>query len=246
MQNFDNIAVFIPSAGLGTRLKPLTNDRPKALVEFMGKSMLEGVLERLYGIGIRKFCVNIHHFSELMRDEISRLNSKYDIIISDESDKLLDTGGGLVNAAKMLKACSTILVHNVDVFADINLESFIQYHIQNKHQISMAVSDRDTSRKLFFVNKLLRGWKNFKTDVHIGKYSDDNASYKAFSGIQMVDKEVILNHHPEEDKFPLIPWYIRICDKIKIHEWIHESSNWFDLGTTERILLAEKYLKKQG
>jgi MurNAc alpha-1-phosphate uridylyltransferase len=244
MHNYKNIAAFIPAAGLGTRLQPLTNDKPKALVQFMGKTMLEGVLERLYQIGIRKFCVNIHHFPDLMRSKITRLNPKYDIVISDESDKLLDTGGGLVKAVKLLKGYESVLIHNVDVFANIDYDSFIQSHTVQKNHVSLAVSNRDTSRKLLFIEHILAGWKNFKTGEYIGKESGDD-SYSAFSGIHMVNIDAIMKYRPSEEKFALIPWFVSLCNQIRIGKWEHDPLKWFDLGTTERISNAELQLKKE-
>ena len=244
MAKLDDIVAFIPAAGLGTRLKPLTDNKPKALVHFAGKTMLEGVISRMFDLGIRKFIVNIHHFADLMMTEISSLQSKYDIVISDESNQLLDTGGGLVKAAGFHHETKTILVHNVDVFAQINYTSLIDYHFENRSDITMAVSQRDTSRKLLFVDNQLKGWKNFKTGETIGKSDSDDDKYLAFSGIHLVEAGVVKTNAPKEDVFPLIPWYVANCNKLKIFNWLHDANNWFDLGTPERIQNAEYYLRK--
>jgi MurNAc alpha-1-phosphate uridylyltransferase len=246
MVKYDDIVAFIPAAGLGTRLKPLTNNKPKALVQFGGKTMLERVLDTLSKVGIQRFCVNIHHFAELMENEIFRLQSKYDIIISDESDALLDTGGGLVRAAGLMNDAKTILVHNVDIFAQIEYNSLINYHLKSGSNITMAVSVRDTSRKLLFKDKQLRGWKNFKTGEIIGEYDPEDDNYLAFSGIHLVEMTAINNYAPKENKFPMIPWYVNNCGNLKISNWNHLAENWFDLGTPERIQRAEKQLRNNS
>jgi NDP-sugar pyrophosphorylase family protein len=240
------IAAFIPAAGLGTRLKPLTDKRPKALVQFMGKSMLESVLQKISNQGITRFFVNIHHFPDLMKIELERLRLEFDIVISDETEELLDTGGGLKKVLSLAHSeFDTLLVHNVDVYAQIDYQAFINSYLENCSALTLAVSSRETSRKLLFKNGLLRGWKNFKTDQVLGDYSDDDESYKAFSGIQLVNTNAMLPFLPKERRFPLIPWYISLIDKLEIAGWEHSSDSWFDLGTVDRIKSAELFVRNK-
>lgn len=240
------IAAFIPAAGLGTRLKPFTDNRPKALVQFMGKSMLENVLQTLNSRGITRFFVNIHHFPDLMKLEIERLKSKYDIVISDESEELLDTGGGLKQVLNLAKSeFDTLLVHNVDVYSQIDYQTFIKSHIEKASPLTLAVSSRETSRKLLFKDGILRGWKNFKTDQVLGDHCNEDANYKAFSGIQLVNTKALIPFLPEERAFPLIPWYVSLINKLDIFGWEHSSDFWFDLGTVDRIKNAELFVKEK-
>lgn len=237
--HFNRIVAFVPSAGLGTRLKPLTNHAPKALVQFMGRSMLEGVLYRLHEGGLRKFIINVHHFPEQMFAAINELSKLYNIRISDETAQLLDTGGGLARAGQLLTEDEqTILVHNVDVYAGFDLQELIRFHAMRKNDVTFAVSERTTSRKLVFNGERLCGWVNEKTQESIG---NSDASRFAFSGIHLVEKAVIAA--TENNIFPLIPHYLSAMNRYKIEMFKHNANRWFDLGTPERIVHAESVLK---
>lgn len=238
--HFEKIVAFIPSAGLGTRLKPLTNSTPKALVHFMGYSMLEGVLARLTAVGITKFIVNVHHFPEKMMAAIAQLNAKYDIRISDEATCLLDTGGGVLQAIRLLSDNEqTLLVHNVDVYAGFNLQHFIQSHLDYNNDITFAVSNRSTARKLVFNQGRLCGWVNEKTADSIGIID----GYRfAFSGIHLVNKAAFAN--AADKAFPLIPYYLSLMQRFSMRMFEHNSDKWFDLGTVKRISDAESTLIK--
>lgn len=240
-QKNNEITAFIPSAGFGTRLMPLTRLKPKALVSFMGKPMLGRTIERLASLGITRFIVNVHHFADQMETYIHELQNDYDIRISDESEKLLDTGGGLYRASQLLGDDeNTILVHNVDLHTQFNLQELINEHLNAENDITLAVSDRRSTRKLLFQENELCGWKNIKTSQIIKRYEDcKNNESLAFSGIHLVNKAV-LKPKTNDDAFPLIPWYLEMDKQVKIAGWKHNPNDWFDLGTITRIEKAEK------
>ncbi|MDA3866329.1 MAG: sugar phosphate nucleotidyltransferase [Salinivirgaceae bacterium] len=239
--NQDEIVAFIPAAGLGTRLAPLTDNCPKALVCLQGKTMLENVLERLSKVGICRFIVNVHHFPEQMYTAISELQKRYAITISDERNGLLDTGGGVAKAVSMLQNEEhVLLVHNVDVVVPFSYEKLIHQHLQSGSQVTFAVSERETSRKLVFQNGALVGWINSKTGESRGDISAGEPF--AFSGVHIVNKGVFEN--TEVTPFPLIPFYLNFCVHKKMELFEHSPNGWYDLGTVKRLEKAKKTIDK--
>ncbi len=135
---------MIFAAGLGTRLRPLTNDRPKALVELGGKTLLERVVERLYGAGIRRIVINIYHFAELVEREVERLRVEerlpgVELIISDEREQLLDTGGGLLAARGYFTPGEPLLLHNVDIWSELDLRAIVEHYESSPCHALLAV-----------------------------------------------------------------------------------------------------------
>lgn len=241
--DFNKIVAFIPSAGLGTRLKPLTNSIPKALVEFMGHSMLEGVLSRLSAVGFNKFIINIHHFPTQIRDAVNQLSGEYDIRISDETPKLLDTGGGVQQAVSMLTDSeTTLLVHNVDIFSQVDIVRLIETHIKNANDVTFAVSSRETARKLVFNDGFLTGWVNAKTKKSIG---DSVGSHFAYSGIHIVEKRMFIYCNDSISPFPLIPFFLSKTLVCKMGMFEHSANGWYDLGSVDRIRIAEDALRNK-
>ncbi len=232
---------MIFAAGLGTRLKPLTNDRPKALVNFCGKSMLERTVERLESFGFTRFVINIHHFPQLMREAISKLQKPgRGLIISDESEMLLDTGGGLKKALEGIQTKDPVLLHNVDVISNINFHDMLRFHQQQGAIATLAVSQRETARYFLWDKKLLCGWENIKTGEQILCHgSEGKPERKAFSGIQIVSPEFI-NLIEETGKFSITPLYLRLAVKHKIAAYEHDPAFWADLGSIEKLQKAEK------
>ena len=141
---------FILAAGLGTRLRPLTDDRPKALVEVGGATLLEHTIHKLERAGIRHLVVNIHHFADKMVDFIGSRTWEATIDVSDERDLLLDTGGGLKQAATLFSGRENILVHNVDILSDIDLREVERAHCEQGNLVTLCVSKRQTKRLLAF------------------------------------------------------------------------------------------------
>ena len=155
---------FIPAAGLGTRLLTLTEHRPKALVEVGGVPLLKIAIDNLVRQGVTRIVVNVHHFADMLIDYLQSYDWGTEVLVSNEKDKLLDTGGGLKKAAPLFKRDEPILIHNVDILSRINFRDLVELHQQDGNFVTLAVSVRDTSRFLLFAdNGLLVGWNNRTT-----------------------------------------------------------------------------------
>ncbi len=259
---------MIFAAGLGTRLKPLTDTMPKALVPLAGKPLLQWQVERLRDAGITDIIVNVHHFPDMIIDTVRR-NKGWgcNILISDERDQLLDTGGGLKKAKSQIinhksqMASEPILACNVDILSNIDLRAFIdnyQSQITN-HQSplgSLVVSDRPTQRYLLFDEQnLLRGWTNIKTgEVRPAniKCQMSNVKLLAFSGMQILSPDILslLSQMPQ-DKFSLIDFYMSLCEKNLspftshlsplLKAYIPNAFRMMDVGKIDQIEQAEVF-----
>ena len=233
---------MIFAAGLGTRLKPFTETHPKALAQVNGKTLLERNILYLKSFGFEEFVINIHHFGGQILDFLQKDNHfGCKISISDESDEILETGGGLLKARNLL-GNEPFLVMNVDILTDLNLHSFIHFHLKNKPLASLAVSNRSSSRKLFFnEEKQLVGWKNFSTgeNIFIDPYSEDKATSLAFSGIHIIDPE-IFKKIVFRGKFSIMSVYMELMKTERILGFSH-NARLVDVGKPEAILEAEKY-----
>ena len=236
---------LIFAAGIGSRLKTLTNEKPKALVEVNGIPMIQLLIEKLKGEGINSFIINIHHFGDQIIDFFKN-NNNFDceIQFSDERDKLLDTGGGLKKAQKYLKDEKYFLVHNVDILSDISIKKIEEHHNACDTIATLAVQERKSSRKLIFDETgLLCGWKNIKKNevIHSRTTQGKKTDY-AFSGIHIINSE-IFDLLEKGEKYSIIPEYLTITKNHKIQAF-EDLNPVFDLGTAERIAEAEKHLKK--
>jgi NDP-sugar pyrophosphorylase family protein len=229
---------MIFAAGLGTRLKPLTDSTPKALVKLGGQPLLQWNIEKLIRAGVTDLVVNIHHFPEQIRDFLSQ-NSNFGITIhiSDESDCLLDTGGGLLKAAHFLKGAEPVLLHNVDVISDLDLNLLLEYHVSKNALATLAVRERDTDRVLLFNPEMqLTGWKH-RTTGEIKKALPEMIAESrplAFSGIQIIDPE-FLNLITGTGKFSLIDTYLELAATHRIIGYEDNSSFWMDVGKTTQL-----------
>ncbi len=230
------------AAGLGTRLHPLTNNKPKALVEIAGKTLLERAIDYLKNIGVREFMINIHHYGDLILEFLESHNYfDVSIQVSDERQKLLNTGGGLVKMENWLKG-APFFVYNVDIITDIDLQEMIARHNQNNALATLAVLHRESSRYLLFDNDYyLRGWKNTKTGeiVYTGRQKE-NLKACAFSGIHIIEP-AIFNYKPEESVFSIIHWYLDLAKDHLIGAYVHDDSFWLDAGKLSSLQLAENY-----
>lgn len=237
---------MIFAAGLGTRLRPLTNDTPKALVEVGGKSLLEHNMLKLKHFGYTQLIINVHYLGHKIVSFLEQKNNfGLDIIISDESDKILDTGGGLKKAAPYLKGENSFLVCNVDVISDLDLNALRHFHEKENALATLAVRKRKTSRYLLFDNHMqLSGWKNVKTDEKIiTQHPENELSEFAFSGIQMMHPR-IFEQIDEEGVFSTIPMYLRLSQHEKILGYRHDTGHWIDVGKFEHFEEAEDTLRK--
>lgn len=234
---------IIFSAGLGTRLQKLTQNRPKALIELNGKPLLWHAINKLRNAGVQQIVVNVHHFADQVINYLNINNFNAEIFISDEREKLLDTGGGLLHARPYLQGNSPIIAYNVDVLSSINLTELIEYHIKEKSIATLAVRQRTTSRYLTIDSKnRLTGWKNTASNDHIIVAPEYNKSELwAFSGIQILSPE-IFDLITEKENFPIIPMYLRLAKTHKIVAFRDQSDFWIDCGKPEQLPLAEKWL----
>lgn len=231
---------MILAAGLGTRLRPLTNDRPKALVEVAGHTMLEITLRRLRALGIREVIVNVHHFADKMLDYLEEhRNFGMRIEISRE-DILLDTGGGLKNAAWFFLESSAdreepFLLHNVDVLSTVDLARMARFHIERGALATLAVQNRRTSRPLLFDEQgLFRGRAVESAQPVAGREA------VAFSGVHVVCPR-IFGEMQEEGVFSIIDVYARLAaEGEKIVAFRANDAYWRDLGRPENILQATR------
>jgi len=233
---------MIFAAGLGTRLKPLTDFKPKALVEVNGITLLEHAIMKLQHFGINEIIINVHHFSNQIIDFLKRKNNfGIHIEISDESDQLLDTGGGLKKASWFFKDNNPLLVYNVDVISDIDLDCMLRSHVQSGALATLAVRQRETSRYFLFNDDMnLCGWKNKKTNEQIiSRNSSGNLIPLAFSGIHVVSPQLfkLMN---ENGKFSITEVYTRLSTYHDIKGFQHDTDFWIDLGKPESIEEAER------
>lgn len=238
---------MIFAAGLGTRLRPLTNNKPKALVELNGIPLLQHVIYKLIKTGINEIVINVHHFADLIEDYLIKNNNfGITIHISDEREQLLETGGGLINAKHFFTDCDAVLVYNVDVFSDINIQKLIDYQKSNKPLATLCVRNRKTSRYLLFNEKnQLSGWKNTKTNElkEIKYYNSHKSKWFAFSGIHIINTE-IFQLTQRKGKFSIIDLYLALAKDFNIQSFEHNDDVWMDLGKIENLRKAETYFIK--
>lgn len=234
--------VMLFAAGLGTRLKPFTDNHPKALAIVNGKTLLERNIEYLKSYGFTDFVINVHHFADQIIDYLKQNeNFGVQISISDETEQVLETGGGLVKAKELLGE-ESFLVMNADVLTDLNLEDLMQFHYQYQPIASLAVSNRESSRKLFFDQKQLVGWKNFNSHETKGQ-TEGELKELAFSGIHIINPR-IFKKMPTEGKFSIMETYMELMKDEKIYGYDHSGGIFIDVGKPESINEAEKLFNK--
>ncbi len=242
---------MIFAAGLGTRLRPLTNDRPKALVEIGGKTMLERVINRLADAGFDDITINIHHFGQKIIDFLDKKdNFGLNIHISDERDMLLDTGGGILKARQFLDGDEPFLVHNADILTNLDLRAMYQSHVHNNAMATVLVKDRKTSRYFVFDDDYrLQGWINKSTE----ETRPSHFSYKkgmhelAFGGIHVISPSIfeeLERYSQGQPKFSTTPFYVDECHNHIIKGYVQETPyTWLDVGKPESLREAEEMVK---
>ncbi|MGK7394117.1 MAG: nucleotidyltransferase family protein [Candidatus Cyclobacteriaceae bacterium M3_2C_046] len=233
---------MIFAAGLGTRLRPLTNDRPKALVQVKGVPLLEIAIRKLISFGFNQLIINVHHFADQIRHFVFENNSfGAEITFSDETDQLLNTGGGLKKASWFFEDEAPFLVYNVDVLTDLNLNDLVIYHQSQNALATLAVRNRIGTRYLLFDPKhQLVGWKHPKTE-EIKMVQPATATYNqlAFSGIQVIDPR-LFELTEEQGAFSIIDLYLRLGKSEKIVAYPHDQGFWMDLGKLPQLTQVEK------
>lgn len=228
-----NISAMVFAAGLGTRLYPLTADKPKALVEYQGKPLIEYVLQKIIDAGIQHIVVNVHHFPDLIINYLKEHPHEAEIVISDERDYLRDTGGGLKFAAPLLSNSEHILLHNVDILSDLNIRQLIDYHVHHEALATLAVRQRETSRYFLFDGDMnLCGWRNNKTGEEIRSKAADAYAPYAFSGIHIVRRELI-DLIPTAEKQSITPIYVDLAKNHLLKGFLHNEGHWKDMGKIE-------------
>jgi len=235
---------MILAAGYGERLKPLTDTKPKPLVEVAGKPMLHWVAEKLVNNGFDPIVINVHHHAAMMKQAVKKLPFNAEFIISDEEDRLLGTGGGLLKAKKYLCGSEPFLVYNADIISNINLQGMYSYHLKQGCIATLATSGRDASNYLLWHDNKLAGWEHIESGKKIiAKKTKKMLLRKAFSGVHVISPQ-IFSLVKESGSFSIIKVYLELAKEKEIFSFDHDHKYWFDLGTTEKIRNAEKVITK--
>ena len=259
---------MILAAGLGTRLKPLTDTMPKALVPVSGQPLLDIVVSRLLTADYDHFVINVHHFAQQIRDYVATRDYAHMVRFSDETDQLLETGGGLKKAAPLFRDDEPILIHNVDILDNVDYSWFSRQHLPDEDAV-LLVSRRKTKRYLLFDNAMrLMGWKNIETgevkspfpwlreaeitiDDELNVVAAANSSLFtlhsslhafAFSGIHSFSPRLfkLMDRFPE--RFPIIDFYLSVCHRSHIVGCVKDDLRLMDVGKIETLDQAEKFI----
>jgi NDP-sugar pyrophosphorylase family protein len=242
---------MILAAGLGTRLRPLTDDRPKALVEINGRNLLEITLSRLRNFGVREVMINVHHFADMIVDYL-KTNDNFGMRIEvSREEELLDTGGGLKKATSFFIEDSghpeePFIVHNVDVLSTIDFRRMVQFHIENRALATLAVQDRKTSRYLLFDDQLQLCGRRSGSDQEPELVRPCRQMCAlAFSGIHVISPRLLATM-TEEGAFSIIATYLRLAAQgEKILAFRADEYYWLDLGKPENLAQAAQALKQK-
>lgn len=239
---------MIFAAGLGTRLKPLTDHTPKALVCVAGRPMLEHVILKLKTSGFTEVVVNIHHFGQQIIDFLeANQHFGLTIHISDERGQLLDTGGGIKKASVFFQGDEPFLVHNVDILSNTDLRALYLHHQAEKNDATLLVSNRTTSRYLLFdENNRLQGWLNKKTgETRPENLNDTAGKYAeyAFSGIHVLSPSIFRYMDARwTGKFSIIDFYLANCRQATLKGYIDNHLRLTDIGKPETLAQAEIFI----
>lgn len=246
---------MILAAGLGTRLKPLTDTMPKALVPVGGKPLLEWNIRKLQAQGYDRFVVNIHHFAQQIVDYVNNQDYAPLVHFSDETSQLLETGGGLKKAQDLFLDDKPILIHNVDILDNVDYDWFARQH-QPEEDAVLLVSQRQTKRYLLFDNAMhLMGWKNIETGEVKSPYEyvrrtglsqhGEPLNMFAFSGIHSFSPRLfpLMDRFP--DRFSIIDFYLSVCHRAHVVGLVKPDLHVLDVGKLDSLEQAENYVKQQ-
>jgi len=231
---------MIFSAGLGSRFKPWTDKHPKALAPVNGKSLLQRNIEYLQKYGITEVVVNVHHFASQIIDAIKK-NKGWGstVLISDETDEVLETGGGLLKAKNLLDGDEPFVTVNADILTDLNLKRLIDYHKDYKPLVSFGVTNRKTSRYFLFDEyDRLCGWRNKKTDEEIIAIPKNKLVERAYSCVVVFEPR-IFSLIPQRGKFSIVETYLSLAKDNLILGYDHTGDKFADVGKPESIAAAE-------
>ncbi len=222
---------MILAAGVGSRLRPLTDKTPKALLKFKGKTMLEHVIDQLGNYGISEIIVNLHHHADMVEDYVvENRNFGMKIAFSSERERLMDTGGGIMKARWFLDG-APFIVHNVDVRTDLDLAGLYQAHMKTRPLATLAVSDRETSRNLLVdEGGQLCGWRNNKTGEEIITRVKKGMKPVAFSAVHVIEPAIfeLLDH---EKPFSMTDAYLSLAAENEIMTYDHSGGAWTDMAS---------------
>lgn len=237
---------LVVAAGVGSRLKPLTDSMPKALVPVNGIPLLELVCSKLVKAGFDEIIINVHHFADQIIDFIEQKNHfGVRIEISDERQRLLDTGGAIKKASWFFDD-RPFLVHNVDIVSDVNLKELYWAHQQKQVAATLLVSKRETTRYLLFDKELkLKAWTNLQTKEIKTPFSEIDVktlSMLAFGGIHVISPVLLPQMNAWPDRFSIIDFYLAAATANSIIAYQPKEINWFDVGKLEAIHAAEAWL----
>ena len=261
---------MIFAAGLGTRLKPLTDRIPKALVRVGGKPLIEYVLKNLVAAGSKRIVVNVHHFANQIIEYLQQNDFGVDIRVSDETEMLLDTGGGIKNAAPFFNTSEPVLIHNVDILSNVDLRALYNYaceaEIEQKVDAVLLVSLRKTKRYLIF-NKDMRlvGWTNVDTGevkspyetlrelTFTQPYDNNNVTNEqygytlfAFSGIHVIGNKVFEAMDECSAKFPIMDFYLQYAKDLHFVGKVKNNLKLMDVGKLDTLAEADAFVKQLG
>lgn len=222
---------FLFAAGLGTRLLPLTATRPKALVRYQGKTLLDNALDKMFSAGIDEIIVNVHHFPDMMLDALRTYPEARRIRISDERAYLRDTAGGLKFAEPLWGKSDLLLLYNVDILSNIDLRRLVEFHVRHDAEATLAVRNRTTARYFLFEPESMQlcGWRNVKTGEQIGTNVSENVNMLAFSGIHVINTD-FARSIPSVEKSSITGFYLSNVDRRRILGYEHDEDEWCDVG----------------
>ncbi len=257
---------MIFAAGMGTRLKPITDTIPKALVPVCSQPLLKHLIDKLKDAGYTSVVINVHHFAEKIREYVAQNNNfGIEISFSDESDLLRETGGGIKHAAALLNDGEPFLVHNVDILSNLNLEAFYEAHLAESISIdtplaTILVSERETARYfLFDAQNNLVGWMNKLSGEVKSPYGElrrepsenfdwekflkENSLKKyAFAGTHIMSSEIFRLMEDWPERFPIVDFYLKMADKYIIKGYVKNDLEMVDVGKLDSLEQAEKFL----
>ena len=241
---FGGGGAMIFAAGLGTRFKPFTDKHPKPLAPVNGKSLLQRNIEYLQQYGIKDVVVNVHHFAEQIIEAVIKNNGwGSNIIISDETNEVLETGGGLVRAKDLLNRNKPFITLNADILTNLNIDKLKEFHQKQNALISFGVTNRKTSRYfLFDEDNRLCGWRNTKTGEERISINKPGLVEKAYSCVVVFHPE-IFSFVKQTGKFSLVDVYLSLAAEHKIMGYDHSGDLLVDVGKPESVAEAEKYFK---
>ena len=234
---------FILAAGLGTRLKELTSDRPKALVELNKQPLLKVVVENLISQGFNHFVINVHHFADMIIDYFkSKKYENVEIEISDEREFLYNTGGAIIKALPYFKESKAVLIHNVDIISDIDFKSIYDDFVKSDDAAWLLTQERNNKRKIVFdENDNFVGRLNLETKEYDGEIPlNDSFKLLSFSGLHIIKPVHFMNF--ELSACYVFDLYKEIVKKEAVRSILTESNYWFDLGTQEQLKEASSWL----